>query len=175
MLADREIPHVSSGICIFKEDAWRGSALIQSNELLRLNISGRLTLCAISDSLTQCFIEMLEFRGCARRENPLVGGTGPAFKHLIVRCVRKISRLIILDLDAILVFLFLIHKLSQVNRVILVDIRQWGTQESFKESRQVYTNLEVAQRQVASNSPILVTCYRQSPSAVDFLGELSSS
>ena len=89
--------------------------------------------------------------------------------------MRKISRLIRLDLDAILVFLFLLHKLSQVTRVILVDIRQWGTQESFEESGQVYTNLEVTQRQVASNSPILVTCYHQSPSTVDFLGELSSS
>lgn len=54
---------------------------MQSNEFLRLNISGSPSLYAIADSLIQCFIEMLEFWGCVRPEVPLVGDTGPVFKH----------------------------------------------------------------------------------------------
>ncbi|KAM7245408.1 hypothetical protein CapIbe_003934 [Capra ibex] len=44
-------------------------------------------------------------KSCVRPEDQLVG---PAFKHLNV-CVRKTNSLIILDLDAILVFLSLHH------------------------------------------------------------------
>lgn len=65
----------------------------------------------------------------------------------------------ILDLDAIFVFLFLLHSLPQANWAIQVDIRQQGTQEGFQESGLVYTKLEVTQSQITSTSPGRAICY----------------
>ena len=65
----------------------------------------------------------------------------------------------ILDLDAIFVFLFLLHSLPQENWAIQVDIRQQEIQEGFGESGLVHTKLEVTQSQIISTSPGRAICY----------------